>query len=79
MAGWCSIILKLACQKGWEGGQKWETQELTVENWWLSFNRNIKEKNPEKNELILDIITSFNIIQPAREARGPEGPARWER
>ena len=22
---------------------------------------------------------SLNIIQPAREARGPEGPARWER
>ena len=23
--------------------------------------------------------SSFLIIQPAREARGPEGPARWER
>ena len=44
MAGWRSIILKRACQKGWEGGQKWETEELTVENWWPSFNRNIKEQ-----------------------------------
>ena len=44
----CSIILKRACQKGWEGGQKWETEELTVENWWPSFNRNIKGKIPKK-------------------------------
>ena len=25
------------------------------------------------------IIIIIVIIQPAREARGPEGPARWER
>ena len=25
------------------------------------------------------VILWHNIIQPAREARGPEGPVRWER
>ena len=63
----CSIILKRACQKGWEGGQKWETEELSVENWWPSFNRNIKVKNSRKNELILDII---NIIQYYLDKKG---------
>ena len=28
---------------------------------------------------ILSELCSDKIIQPAREARGPEGPARWER
>ena len=32
-----------------------------------------------ENLTLVKIGNQKSIIQPAREARGPEGPARWER